>query len=98
MLERTINFYESYCYTDKKIFDIFKMKLSIYQNLLFAIRYFLESDSSDIGYKIIRMRILNPNLSVKEFKEYIGISHTTINKYLQLFQQKFYSQNEMGYQ
>ena len=98
VLERTINFYESYCYTDKKFFGIFKMKLNEYQNLLFAIRYFLESDSSDIGYKIIRMKILNSNLSVKEFKEYTGISHATINKYVQLFQQKFYPQNEMCYQ
>ena len=68
-----------------------KSKLQIFQNLLFAIRYFLNSNSFDVGEKIIQAKILHPNFSAEELEKIVGLSHTTISKYLLAFRDKFHS-------
>lgn len=90
-LERNIVFFEDYGNTDGSVLLELKSKLKIYQNLLFAIRYFLNSDSPDVGNKIIQAKILHPNFSTEELEKVVGLSHTTISKYLLAFRDKFYS-------
>lgn len=91
VLERNIVFFEDYGKTEFSVLSSLKSKLELYQNLLFTIRYFLNSSSIDIGDKIIRAKILNPNFSAEELEKVVGFSHTTISKYLRSFQQKYFS-------
>ena len=90
VLERNIVFFEDYGKTDKTILLSLKSKLQIFQNLLFAIRYFLNSDSFDVGEKIIQAKILHPNFSTEELERIVGFSHTTVSKYLIAFRSQFY--------
>lgn len=90
VLERTVVFFEDYGKTDRAVLLELKSKLQIFQNLLFAIRYFLNSDSLDVGDKIIQAKILHPNFSAEELEKIVGFSHTTISKYLHIFRSKFY--------
>ncbi|MBR6013546.1 MAG: hypothetical protein IK062_07185 [Selenomonadaceae bacterium] len=89
VLERSIGFFEEYGNTDKKILDSLKFKLEVYQNLLFAIRYFLNSESSDVGCKIIQAKISFPSLSAEELEQLVGFSHTTVSKYSLAFHRQF---------
>lgn len=88
-LERLISFLESHSLSDEFLLNSLKMRLERYQDLLFAIRFFLLSDSSDLAHKIIRTKILFPNLSIQDFESYVGVSHTTIDKYLRSFSDSF---------
>lgn len=90
VLERNIVFFEDYGKADSALILALKFKLQIFQDLLFAIRYFLNSDSLDVGNKIIRTKILNPNLPVEELEQIVGFSHTTVSKYLFKFRSHFY--------
>ena len=91
VLERNIVFFEDYGKTDFSVLSSLKSKLELYQNLFFAIRYFLNSSSIDVGGKIIRAKILNPGFSAKELEKVVGFSHTTISKYLLAFSSKYYT-------
>lgn len=91
VLERNIVFFEDYGKTDHYVLRALKSKLKLHQNLLFAIRYFLNSSSIDVGDKIIQAKILNPGFSAKELEEVVGFSHTTISKYLLTFSSKYYT-------
>lgn len=90
VLERTISFHEEYGNFDEKILAKMKFKLEIYQNLLFAIKQILAFESERLGYRIIKAKILNPHMTVGELEEYVGTSHTTIDNYVHIFQQKFF--------
>lgn len=90
VLERNIVFFEDYGKTDNTVLLELKSKLQIFQNLLFAIRYFINSDSSDVAHKIIQTKILYPKLPVEELERIVGFSHTTVSKYLFAFRSKFY--------
>ena len=90
-LERNIVFFEDYGKTDYSVLLDLKSKLELYQDLLFAIRYFLNSNSFDVGDKIIQAKILNPNFSAEELEKVVGFSHTTISKYLLAFRDKYFS-------
>lgn len=89
-LERIISFLETYGRYEVRFLDGLKTKLAGYQDLLFIIRQFLNSNSESVGVKIIRAKIINPNSSLEELTSSLKVSHTTVNKYLQYFQQKFY--------
>lgn len=90
VLERSIVFYETYKNFDQKFLISLKIKLNFYQNLLFVIKQFLNSDSAHIGVKIIQAKILDQHSTHEELAKNLGISHTTISHYLCYFQQKFY--------
>lgn len=90
VLERNIVFFEDYGKSDDNVLLELKSRLQIFQNLLFAIRYFLNSDSSDVAHKIIQTKILYPKLPVEELERIVGFSHTTVSKYLFAFRSKFY--------
>lgn len=89
-LERVISFLEAYGRYEFSFIAALKTKLAGYQDLLFVIKQFLNSDSENIGIRIIREKILNPNITMEELTNSLEVSHTTVNKYLQYFQQKFY--------
>lgn len=89
-LERIISFLETYGRYEVRFLDGLKLKLAGYQDLLFIIRQFLNSNSESVGVQIIRAKIINPNSSLEELTSSLKVSHTTVNKYLQYFQQKFY--------
>lgn len=90
VLERSIVFYETYKNFDQKFLISLKIKLNFYQNLLFVIKQFLNSDSAHIGVKIIQAKILDQHSTHEEMAKNLGVSHTTISHYLRYFQQKFY--------
>lgn len=89
-LERVISFLEAYGRYEFSFIAALKTKLAGYQDLLFVIKQFLNSDSENIGIRIIRAKILQPNITIEELTNGLEVSHTTVNKYLQYFQQKFY--------
>lgn len=89
-LERVINFLLSCDHYDSNVIHILEKRLSTYQNLLFIIKQCIESDSDNIGIQILRTKILNPNISAEELAKSVNSSHTTVNKYIHLFQKKFY--------
>ncbi len=53
----------------------------------------INSDSPDVGDKIIQAKILHPNFSTEELEKIVGFSHTTVSKYLLQFRSKFYNIN-----
>lgn len=89
-LERIISFFYSYGHYDIAFLNVLKSRLYAYQNLLFAIKHFLSSDSDNIGIRIIRSKILNPNISLDELENRLHVSHTTVSRYVHYFQQEFY--------
>lgn len=90
VLERVISFHLSCGHYDPNALNILKERLIKYHHLLFIIRQFIEFDSNNIGVKIIRAKILNPSMSNVELAKSVNSSHTTINKYIDIFQEKFY--------
>ncbi len=90
VLERTIVFHETCRDFDRKFLTSLKIKLHFYQNLLFKLKQFLTSDSSRVGVKIIQAKIFNPRVSNEELEKFFGVSHTTISRYIRLFQQNFF--------
>lgn len=90
VLERVISFHLSCGHYDPNALNILKERLLRYQHLLFIIRQCIESDSNNIGIRIIRSKILNPNISAEELARSVNSSHTTVNKYINIFQEKFY--------
>ena len=89
-LERIISLIEPYGRYDISFMNGLKAKLNGYQNLLFVIKQIMNSDSEHIGIQIVRLKILNPNISCDELGKRLRISHTTVTKYIQYFQQNFY--------
>ena len=89
-LERIISFLLSYGRYDSITLNKLQEKLSAYQNLLFVVKQCIETDSDNIGIKVIRLKILNPNITVEELARSLDLSHTTVNKYIHSFQKKFY--------
>ena len=90
-LERVISFLMSYGHYDAMTLNKLQEKLSAYQNLLFIVKQCIESNSEDVGMKIIHLKILNPNITVEELARSWDVSHTTVNKYIHSFQKNFYS-------
>lgn len=89
VLERTVVFHEIHGDFDHKVLNTLKVKLQFYQNLLFVLKQFLNSDSIHIGVKIIQMKILNPNITSEELEEELSVSHTTVAHYVHRFQKNF---------
>ena len=92
ILERTITFYETYGNADAEILHSLKAKLNTYQNLLFAIKFFLASKSKHLAIRTIKTKILNQNVPLSELEFLTDSSHSSIAHYLNLFQRQFYSQ------
>ena len=92
VLERTIAFYETYGNADTTVLHSLKTKLNIYQNLLFAIRFFLLSESNHLAFRTIKAKILNQHVPLSELEFLTNSSHSSIAHYLNLFQRQFYSQ------
>lgn len=91
VLERTIAFYETYGNADAKILHSIKAKLNTYQNLLFAIKFFLASKSKQLAIRTIKIKILNQHIPLSELEFLTNSSHSSIAHYLNLFQRQFYS-------
>ncbi len=91
VLERTIAFHETYRNNNADVLSFLKFKLNVYQNLLFAIKFFLLSDSQELFSRIIKAKILNQRATFAELECITESSHTSIRHYLDLFQQHFYS-------
>ena len=68
-LERIISFLLSYGRYDVMMLNSLQEKLSAYQDLLFVIKQCIESNSEDVGMKILCLKILNPNITVEEFRK-----------------------------
>lgn len=92
VLERTIAFYETYGNADAKILHSLKAKLNTYQNLLFAIRFFIISESKHLAFRTIKTKILNQHIPLSELESLTHSSHSSIAHYLHLFQNQFYAQ------
>ena len=90
-LERIISFQLSYGRYDSGVLDMLQERLSEYQRLLFIIKQCMESNSDNIGIQIVRMKILNPNITAEELARYADVSHTTVDRYINYFKQKFYT-------
>lgn len=93
VLERTIAFYETYGNADAEVLHSLKVKLNAYQNLLFAIKFFLASKSKQLAIRTIKTKILNQHVSLSELEFLTNSSHSSIAHYLNLFQRQFYSQS-----
>ena len=89
VLERLIVFHEEYKKSDRKLLDVLKIKLNLYNDMLFALREFLALDIDDIGFKIIKSKIQNNGMSIKCLEKCTGYSHTTISNYVRIYQRKF---------
>ena len=89
VLERLIVFHEEYKKSDRKLLDVLKIKLNLYNDTLFALREFLALDIDDIGFKIIKSKIQNNGMSIKCLEKCTGYSHTTISNYVRIYQRKF---------
>ena len=94
VLERTIAFYETYGNANTDVLNSLKAKLGIYQNLLFAIRLFLISESKNLAFRTIKAKILNQHISTSELESLTHSSHSSIAHYLRLFQNQFYAQSD----
>lgn len=93
VLERTVTFYETTNKANIDILNSLKYKLDVYQNLLFAIKFFLLTDSKQLAFRTIKMKILNQRVPLSELEYLTDSSHSSIRHYLNLFQQHFYSRN-----
>lgn len=93
VLERTITFYETTGKADTDVINSLKYKLDVYQNLLFAIKFFLITDSEQLAFRTIKIKILNQRVPLSELEYLTNSSHSSIHHYLNLFQQHFYSNN-----
>ena len=89
-LERVISFQLSCGHYDPNVLSLLKERLLAYHHLLFIIKRCIESDSRNVGIQVIQSKILNPNISAEELARCVHASHTTVNKYLIFFQEKFY--------
>ena len=90
VLERSIVFLEQYGKADMTFLNSLKLKLNSYQNLLFIIKQYLNSNVENTSCRIIKTKIFNPHLSAEELENLVGFSHTTVSHYIHIFQQKYY--------
>ena len=88
-LERTISFYEQYGKGDLSFLNQLKRKLSDFQDLLFVLKQFSLSSSDKLACRVIRTKILNPNLSLEELEEICHCSHTAVSHYVKDFQLQY---------
>ena len=92
VLERTLAFYAAHGNAAPEVIRSLKNKLNVYQNLLFAIKFFLLTDSQKLAYRAIKLKIMNQQAAMSELEYLTGASHTTILHYLHLFRQQFFSE------
>ena len=78
VLERYINFYEHYNKEAKEFLEEIKIRYEKYHKLLDNIYSFLYSENLKSGDAIIKIKILNPNISFKEMRMITGNSYSTI--------------------
>lgn len=83
-------FHEAYGKANERFLNNLKVKLRFYKRLLFAIKQILKSETKQVGYRVIRTKILNPNMQMGELARVVGVSHTTMNSYVNEFWREFY--------
>ena len=88
VLERYINFYEHYNKEAKEFLEEMKIKYEKYHKLLDNIYSFLYAENLNSGDVIIKIKILNPNISFKEMRTITGNSYSTIYHHINSFKEK----------
>ena len=88
VLERYINFYEHYNREAKEFLKEMKIKYKRYHKLLDNIYSFLYAENLKSGDTIIKIKILNPNISFKEMRIITGNSYSTIYHHINSFKEK----------
>ena len=94
VLERYINFYEHYNREAKEFLEEMKIKYERYHKLLDNIYSFLYAENLKSGDTIIKIKILNPNISFKEMRIITGNSYSTIYHHINFFKEKQLMQME----
>ena len=89
VIERIICFYKHYDFEAKDFLEIMLNRLHTYSKWLLIINNVLYSDSKNIDCKIMKIKILNPRMTVEEIGEITGYSRTTIYHYFNLYQERF---------
>ena len=88
VLKRYINFYEHYNKEAKEFLEEMKIKYEKYHKLLDNIYSLLYAENLKSGDVIIKIKILNPNISFKEMKTITGNSYSTIYHHINSFKEK----------
>ena len=88
VLKRYINFYEHYNKEAKEFLEEMKIKYEKYHKLLDNIYSLLYAENLKSGDVIIKIKILNPNISFKEMKTITGNSYSTIYHHINSFKKK----------
>ena len=88
VLKRYINFYEHYNKEAKEFLEEMKIKYEKYHKLLDNIYSFLYAENLNSGDVIIKIKILNPNISFKEMRMITGNSYSTIYHHINSFKEK----------
>ena len=88
VLKRYINFYEHYNKEAKEFLEEMKIKYEKYHKLLDNIYSFLYAENLNSGDVIIKIKILNPNISFKEMRTITGNSYSTIYHHINSFKEK----------
>ena len=88
VMERIICFYNHYHFESADFLKVLKKRLCTYSKWLVIINEILYSDSKKLEYGIMKVKILNPRLSIEEMIEMTGYSRTTIYNYFHTFEQE----------
>ena len=88
VIERIICFYKHYKFEAKDFLQILRNRLNTYSKWLIIINDVLYSDYKNIDCRIMRIKILNPRITVEEIGKITGYSRTTIYHYLHLYQER----------
>lgn len=88
VMERIICFYQHYDFEAEDFLNVLKNRLRSYSKCLFIINEALYSDSRKVEYRIIKVKVLNPRLTIEELSEITGYSRTTIYNYFHVFERE----------
>ena len=88
VMERIICFYQHYDFEAEDFLNALKKRLRSYSKCLLIINEALYSDSREMEYSIIKIKILNPRLTIEEICKITRYSRTTIYHYLHVFEKK----------
>ena len=85
VMQRIMCFYKHYNFEAEGFIKEMGRKLRLYSTLLSNIYFCLYADKQEIEYEIIRTKIVNPHITIKELMELTGTSNATIYNYLHAF-------------
>lgn len=88
VMERIICFYQHYHLKANDFINTLKKRVCAYSKLLLLINEILYSSSQKMEYRIIKIKILNPNVTIEEICKMIGYSRTTIYNHFHTFEQE----------